>query len=66
MTTLRVFKLQVRALRALTMADLEKAGVVEKGDVSEYARFANDPIRWVLLAPEDAATKLWTLIGGKC
>lgn len=62
MTSLRVFKAELRALRGLEMRDLVEAGIIEKNDVTEFSRFARDAVHWLLNARDDRAELLWTLV----
>lgn len=62
MTTLRVFKAQLRALRAFEMSDLVDAGIVDKDDVTEFRRYARDPVNWLLTTNDVRAAKMWVLV----
>lgn len=62
MTTLRVFKAQLRALRAFEMRDLVDAGIIDKDDVTEFRRYARDPVNWLLTTNDVRAAKMWVLV----
>lgn len=62
MTTLRVFKAQLRALRAFEMSDLVAAGIIDKDDVTEFRRYARDSVNWLLTTNDVRAAKMWVLV----
>jgi hypothetical protein len=62
MTTLHDFHNRLRVLTSIDMHELVDAGVIERGDVTEWGRFTRDPFRWLIRADDASAEKLWTII----
>ena len=60
--TLREFHNALRLILNIDMHELVEAGVIAKDDKQAWNRFRLNPYRWLIMAPDDAADKLWALM----
>jgi hypothetical protein len=51
-----------KSLRFIDRHDLVKAEVISDTDQKSWDNFQEDPIRWMMRAPDDQVTKLWSLV----
>lgn len=58
----RDFHNLLRVLTSIDMSELVAGGVIEGDDEAEWATFRKDPHRWMILAGDDEADKLWAVI----
>lgn len=59
---LRDFHNGLRILTSIDMHELVEAKVIEADDEAEWAAFRKDPHRWMILADDDQADALWSVM----
>lgn len=63
---LRSFHNRLRVLGSIDRDEMVAAGVQSMREDSAWRSFAGNPYRWLILASDDDAEKLWTVIERRC
>jgi hypothetical protein len=59
---LRAFHNRLRIMIGIDRDELERAGVIARGDHNAWGTFTRDPFRWLIRCDDATAEKLWALI----
>lgn len=60
--TLQEFHNGLRILTSIDFSELVAAGVIENDDEAEWTAFRTNPHRWLIVADDAQASKLWELM----
>jgi hypothetical protein len=58
----REFQNLLKRLKFLDRDELERAGIIPKGDNNAWGEFRRNPYRIFIQAPDEIAIKIWGLI----